>query len=1190
MSKRLSLTLCLLAVAALMSATATNAQNAQGGILGHVSDSTGATVAGAKVTLLDKDTSVARTYTTTGSGDYQFINLNPGHYTVSVDMNGFQRQVTSTLIVEVNETIRQDFSLSLGAVSQEVVVSTGTQMLQTDDATLGSVVNSDLMSKLPLNGRDFTNLLQISVGAAVTPGGVQTTGYVLHGLNPGFQEVSINGARADSIAYSIDGINNTDYFFSGPTNLPSELSIQEFKSQNGMYGAEFGQGSTQVNVAIKSGANTLHGAAYEFYRGSVFQPDSPSVIALNALNGTNNNPNLPFTQNQFGGTLGGPVVIPRLYNGRDKTFWFFSYDGGRRNQSTNPTSLVVPTAKMLTGDFSEWPYPIYDPATTHSVAPTAHNPLGRTPFPNNNLSGRIDPKSANLMKYFNAPNAPSCVDVSLGCKNYTGTAINHVNVDTGVMRVDQNFGEKDHIFFTGIMSNESDRNPSVQFGAGSLSLKRTRLFGLTWDKTISANTLNQATLGYNRQHYFTGQDTANGPDLATEAGFTNSPNIPKNFDIPGVTFFLYNSLAGNSPYDLTSNIYQGVDSLTLVRGHHTINVGVDIRRVNLKDTDTSSAMGTMAFNGEFTASDPSAVAQALSSKGLPTATAPYAGNAFADFLLGQTSSAAGPPPLGAHLYGLWGMNYNAWVQDDYHVTERLTFNIGLRWERPTNLHSVTNSGWLFNPTGQGSMVWASQAYVSPILAAGGNPNYLGCCTSNKLTNIDNRDFAPRVGLAWRPGFSDKMVVRAGYGLFYDIGNRWYDLNIFTENAINSTTAAVYTSPSGSETHSTAIVNNLWSAPLQALSSFTLPSYTEPLKKTYWPWNHTPYNQQWTLGTQYSITATTLMEIGYVGSHSIHENSQWQFNAGYLPTYGGLMGANNAENCNQYIDFSLATATCKADPRFQPVDTRIPWTNMNPQLFANANVMWSNYNALQVQFSQRPVAGLQYRVNYTYSKSLGTSSGINNVTGEMSTPQDPHNIAGDYGLQAGDQTHRFVATYAYTLPFGHGRFDVKGLGWLIGGWTTSGIFKRSSGFPYELSAGLSNDDTGNSTPGRIRPNYTPSGTFTKSTLTHYFDTAGFTSPVYGRYGNTTRGFLRTPYYQDFDASFGKIFQIKERHQLQYRAEFFNLGSTWHSSQGLLHPNATVTSTSFGSFYGGNPSIGHANLFNPRLIQMGLQYTF
>ena len=284
--------------------------------------------------------------------------------------------------------------------------------------------------------------------------------------------------------------------------------------------------------------------------------------------------------------------------------------------------------------------------------------------------------------------------------------------------------------------------------------------------------------------------------------------------------------------------------------------------------------------------------------GAPTATAPYAGNAFADFLLGQASSATGPPPLGAHLYGLWGTNYNAWVQDDFHATERLTINVGLRWERPTNLHSVTSSGWRFDPTGAGRMVWANQAYVTPILAAGGNPNYLGCCTSNELTNIDNKDFAPRIGLAYRPAFSNKMVVRAGYGLFYDIGNRWYDLNIFTEDPINSITAAVYTSPSGSESHSTAIVQNLWAPPLQALASFTAPAYSEPLKKTYWPFNHTSYNQQWSLQTQYSLTATTLMEIGYVGSHSIHENSQWQFNAGYLPTYGGLMGANNAENCNQ----------------------------------------------------------------------------------------------------------------------------------------------------------------------------------------------------------------------------------------------------------------------------------------------------
>jgi hypothetical protein len=213
-----------------------------------------------------------------------------------------------------------------------------------------------------------------------------------------------------------------------------------------------------------------------------------------------------------------------------------------------------------------------------------------------------------------------------------------------------------------------------------------------------------------------------------------------------------------------------------------------------------------------------------------------------------------------------------------------------------------------------------------------------------------------------------------------------------------------------------------------------------------------------------------------------------------------------------------------------------------------------------------------------------------VNGESSTPQDPHNIAGDYGLQASDQTHRFVATYSYALPFGSGRFNLRGFNWLVGGWTTSGIFKKSSGFPYELSAGIPQDQTGNSTPSRIRPNYTPSGTFTKSTLTHSFDTAGFSAPPAGRYGNTSRGFLRTPYYQDFDASFGKIFPIHETQQLQYRAEIFNLGSTWHSSAGLLRPDATLTDASFGSLYSANPAIGHANLFNPRIIQMGLQYTF
>ena len=1164
-------------------------QNAQGTIVGHITDASGASVAGATVTLTSVDTAVTRTFTTTSTGDYQFLALNPGHYALSADMNGFQKQLASNLTLEVNQTLRQNFAMAVGSVAQEVHVTSDTQMLHTDDATLGTVVSAELMSQLPLNGRDFTNLLQISVGASVIPGGIQTTGYVLHGLNPSFQEVSINGARADSIAYSVDGINDTDYFFSGPTNIPSELSISEFKSQNGLYGAQFGQGSTQVNVSIKSGANQLHGSAYEFYRGSVFQPDSKSILALNTLNGTNSNPNLTFNQNQFGGTFGGPFSIPKLYNGHDKTFYFFSYDGGRRSQATNPTSFITPTAKMLTGDFSEWPYPIYDPQTTGSAAATATNPSGRLPFASNNITARLDPKSAALAKYFLAPNQPSCSNLATTCTNFTGSAVNTVRVDTGILRVDQNFGPTDHVFFTGIISNEFDHNPALKFGQGSQSLKRSRLFGISWDKTLSANTLNELTLGYNRQHYFTGQDTAFGPNLSAEAGFANVPAIPANYDIPAINLFQYASIGGNSPYSLTSNIYQLVDSFTLVRGHHTINFGGDFRRVNLKDTDSSSAMGSMSFNGEFTASAPANASKALFSNGAQTATAPYEGNAFADFLLGQTSSATGPPPFGSHLYGLWGTNYNAWVQDDFRASERLTLNLGLRWERPTNLHSVTNSGWRFDPTGAGRMVWASQSYVTPILAAGGNPNYLGCCTSNVLTNIDNKNFAPRIGLAFHP--IDKLVLRAGYGIFYDIGNRWYDLNIFTENAINSTTPAPYTSPTGSEKQSTAIVNNLWSTPLNALSSFTLPAYLEPLKKTYWPYNHTQYNQQWSLGTQYALSTNRLLEVGYVGSHSIHENSQWQFNAGYLPTAAGLMGANNSENCNQYLDYSLATATCKADARFQPVDTRIPYTNMNPQLFANANVMWSNYNALQVQFSQRQVKGLQYKISYTYSKNLGTSSGINNIQGEASTPQDPHNIAVDYGLMAADQTHRFVMTYAYQLPFGRGNMTVKGLGWLIGGWTTSGIYKLSSGYPFAISAGLPNDDTGNSTASRIRANYTRSGSFSKSMLSHYFDTAGFSAPPYGRYGATTRGFLRTPYYQDFDATFGKTFQLEGCYQLQYRAEIFNLGSTWHSSTGLLHPDSTLSDSTFGSLLTAvSPAIGNANLFNPRIIQMGMQFTF
>jgi Carboxypeptidase regulatory-like domain len=1171
------------------------AQNAQGTLLGHVTDPSGAVLVGAKVTALNEATNVIRTYTTNNSGEYVFVNLDPGVYRVTVEAEGFSKENSADLTLQVEQTLRQDFHMAVGTASTEVTVTSEGQMLQTDNITTGQVIEGKVIENTPLNGRDFTNLLQIGVGTTITPGGIQRTGFVAHGLNTdngsgsgGFQEVSINGAHADSISYSIDGINDTDFFFSAPTNIPGELAIEEFKIENGQYGAMGGQGSVQVNVAIKSGTNSLHGAAYDFIQNDAFNPDDERTIALNQLNGTNNPTKLPFKQNQFGGTLGGPVVVPHLYNGKDKTFWFFSYDGGRRHASTAPQGLVTPSAQEFTGDFSDWPFPIYDPTTTGQGEITANNPFGRRQFSFNGVPNKIDPSRLSstalaLAKYFNNVNVPSCSigsAVSTGCNNYNSPVLNRIETDKESFRIDQNFGQ-DHIFFTGLFSREDDLNPSIVFGQSGKTIERSRLFGLTWTHTVNSNLINQATLGYNRQHFFTGQTTGGGPDLSTAAGFANTPQIPAYFDIPNIHFSnFYHDIGGASPYEQWDNVYQGVDTVTLVRGRHTLNFGIDFRRVNLKDRDSYGAMGTVNFNGEYTASDPSAAGSL----------GPNAGNPFADFLLGQVQSGNGPPPLGSDLYWLWGNNYNLFAQDDIHVTSRLNMNLGLRWERPTSFHSIHNSGYAFDPTGQGRLLWADQSFVSPILAAGGNPNYLGCCVSNQLVHLDKKDFAPRIGFSYRPPLSDRLVVRGGYGLFYDTYNRFYDGTQFDENSLLTLNAAPILSGTGAETASPIQLDHLWRAPLTAVSAFSLPSYEANFGQVYWPGNHNPYNQQYSLGFQYELKPSLLLDANYVGSHGVHEETQLLINVAFLPKVAG-------DSCNNLLDASLATgsnAACASDPSFQPIDTRQIWSNLPPSLYANANLLSSSYNSLQLQLIQRPIHGLQYHLNYTWSKSLDETSGVNNVKGENNLLQDPHNIGANYGLAASDETHRVVATYVYELPAGTGHLlNVQHLNWLIGGWTTSGIYQIGSGFPFAVMGGVQQDQTSNNNwPGRYLANSTfvHSSSFHKS-LSRYFDTSMYSTPQLGTYGNSGKAPERTPYFTNFDASFGKIFAITERQQVKFRAEIFNLGSTWHSSVNLLSPDSTVTDANFGSLLTStNPAIGNKNLFSPHTIQMGLQYTF
>ncbi len=1190
--------IAVLGILMLLPGSAAWAQNAQGTIVGHVTDPSGAVVAGAKITITDVSIGVTHAAVTNASGDYVVTDLNPGTYSAAAEAPGFSKSVSSGLTLEVEQTLRQDFKLAVGNVTATVEVSANTQMLHTDDTTIGQVLDSQTIENLPVQGRDFTNLMITNVGTTIELGGDEAD-WSYHGVNTGYLSVSSSGVQSGSTSYSIDGIFDADYEFSTPINIPNENAIQEFKMMNGMYGAEYGSGATQVNVDVKSGTNGLHGTAYEAFKANWLQPDNQYQEVINQDNAstpgfTPGPVSPPFHQNQFGGTLGGPLTIPRVYNGRNKSFWFGSYDEALYTATGSPTPVFTPTADELSGNFSAWPFPIYDPATTapnptyNPMATSGPNssPITRTAFPGNMIPpGRVDPVAAKIAAYFAAPNS-SCSESNhllTGCTNYVATTLNTKKQGVGTGRIDQYFGNNDHVFLTANVGVLSAVNGSIAFGQSGVTWDRPKLFGGTWTHTFSPNTLNQATLGYSRDHFLTGVSTAYGPNLSALVGLANTAPNPVTFDLPNVCLNNYYCIGGGEPTTYADNIYQGVDTITMVRGRHTLNYGLDYRRVQLFELDNYLGTGALSFNGEFTALVPSAAGQAYASSGSYTANAPYQGNAAADFVLGQTSGATGPPPLGTDDYILWGNNWNLFVQDDFHATRRLTLNAGLRWERPPNFHSTHDDGYAFSTANGGQFIWANCNFTKPILAAGGNPNFLQCGASNTLVPIDNKDFAPRAGFALQA--MDKLVVRGGYGIFYGLYNRYYDGTQFDKDELYNETATTYPSPSGTETQSTAVVQNLWAPPVNSDQLFVTPGWEFPFNQTNWPTNHNPYDEQWTLDTEYSLTPSLMVDLGYVGDHGLRQESQDIIGAAAPPTVAN-------DPCNSTVDISQASSTCLADPNFQPIDTREPYPNMPPYLYGNINGFSSSYNGLQMQFIERNYHGLNFHANYTYSKALDLTSGINNINGEPSLIQNPQNPYQEYGLSASNEKHRLVLTYVYIVP--DHLFASHLLNTLVSGWTTSGIYQLGSGLPFNISS-PETDQMAEYYGGRINANSTfQNKSNFKRTLTEYFDVSKYSSPPLGRYGNTNKSPEITPYIENFDANFGKNTHIAEKLNLLIRADIFNLGGTWHSpysptgQNGNMFPQGNITASNFGQLI--NTNYGNVSLWNPHVLQLTGQFTF
>jgi hypothetical protein len=801
----ISLIVLILVVAVVSTPVFVQAQNAYGTILGTVTDSAGAVVSAASVTVTNVGMNLSYRLASGSEGNYFVPNLIPGTYTVTIQALGFKKLQAVNLVLLVDQKLRVDARLQPGEVTTVVEVTDTNQLINTDSSTLGKVVENKQIVDLPLVSRNFLQLV------ALSPGTVPDTGPVLGSeqANNNGSAVYIGGSRAVSNAYTLDGVDNNDPSFQTPTISPSIDSIQEFKMLNKGYSAEYGSGAAQINLAIKSGSNNLHGTAYEFLRN-----DSLTATNYFAVPDPDTGRTKPVLRyNQFGYSLGGPAYIPHLLDGRNKLFFFTSYEGTRIRSSFVALDRF-PTTAELGGDFSA-DLPIYDPQTGLQ-------------FPGNVIpSTRLSAKSQQVVSLglFGKPNVPQQVGF-----NTTGTLANPADTDKFNARGDAKLGGRDVLFGRFSWSHFTKSSPSQAPLRGRFTGLIGYNVGISLIHTFTPSLINEFRVGYNRPVFIVGQEGAFGQDIAGEL-FHGTDPTPITFGPPTFNFNNYSSVGSNDgPTAWYTNSYSLNDTLTWGVGKHTFKFGADIRKVRYFEAYFLRGRGELNFNGSFSAG-----------------AANPSGNALADFVLGQPSSVN--ISQGDYSIHMRFQNYDGFIQDDWKVFPRLTLNLGLRYEYQTPLHDENNRIAIFDDTFPGGRVLVPNQPVVDQL----NTPLVGFTSLQGLIRPDRNNFGPRLGFAYRPFDNNSTVINGGYGLVYD---HW-ELN---ENIFDVFGPPWQRSFSATAPDPIDYENLFPVAPSQApqpgSSVFSLD-----------PNNRTPYSQEWNLTLERELKSNWFVQLGYQGSSS-----------------------------------------------------------------------------------------------------------------------------------------------------------------------------------------------------------------------------------------------------------------------------------------------------------------------------------
>jgi hypothetical protein len=1053
------------------------AQVDTGTVVGTIKDASGAVVPNATATATNLDTGVKTAVKSASDGNYVITPVKIGRYSVSAEAAGFRTEVRQNIVLDVQQAIRLDFSLRVGSVNETANVTGEAPLLDTQDASLGDVVASQQIEQLPLNGRRYTDLATLTAGVTkITEGPVDGSSSPSNGNAGG--SFSVNGTRGDQNNFILDGIDNNSNDNGDISIVSSVDAVAEFKVQTSNYSAEFGRsGGGAVNATTKSGTNQFHGSAWEFLRNE-------DLDAAQYGFGTAQ-PKAPHKQNQFGATLGGPIV-------KEKVFFFGDYEGTRIHSATTDI-VTVPTHTETLGDFSDLLNPlvqtgvdglgrpiyqgeIYDPATTRTApdGSTVRDGFGfdvATGLPINGqaniIPGGMSQLGLNYAALFPVVTTP-------GGGNYSVNAPGTNRVDQMDARVDENVSSKMQLFERFSLSQQQRFQQPVfsgiadggSYGTGNRPLT-TRGFVLGSTNVISPTLVNSLRVGFNRSHYIANIPAYGQHFPPAELQF---PGVPNNPSINGLTHFGFSGYRGLgeptfTPTTSTTQVIQISDTISYAHGKHLLKAGPQFRFDQFNLLQIAQPRGNVQFSGQYTAVDPG------NQQG--------SGNAIADMLMGLPISAKISTVTAFHNRQ---HSYGAFVSDTYKAKPNLTLDLGLRYDYATPFYEADNRQSNFD-------------YTTGKIIPAGTPGY-----PKHLATPDKADFAPRIGLSYSPFPSRPLVVRAGYGRFFifneirtgDPLQTDYNLPFFFEPSFQGDGLNPPLTPGG--TPVTLATGFPPLDPTQALSGVTSQDFRL----------HTGVYDEWNLNIEYQLPGNLLITPGYVGTKGTHLQS--------------LVDRNQIPTPQATFNQAL-----RPYPQFGPFTSIVNRGN-------------STYHAFQLKAEKRTGRGLYFLSAFTFSKSINDQP---EICCNSPWPQNSYNLAAEKGLSDFDNRERWVNSVDYALPVGKGQKFLNRGGVadaVLGGWHIGGIVTFRSGFPFSPVIGF--DPTNTGSQGLLRADRLGSGHLAHPSPSLWFNINDFADPTCNCFGNAGKNILEGPGEKSADLSARKIFSINERVRLEFRAEFFN----------------------------------------------------